>query len=121
MSTRATFGAAIACLLLAAYVYLVGYAIFVVHCPNKPECLQTFNADMTGALAIIGGLVSALVISELAVTQPGEPPLARTISPDAPAATSRALRILTWGYLASGHLLASWHYSSPSSDQSSRR
>lgn len=73
MSYRMIFAGIIACILIGIYVYLVVFAVSVVN--TSPG---DFNEKMTDALTLIGGLVSALVIAELAVTKPGEMPLQRT-------------------------------------------
>jgi hypothetical protein len=41
---------------------------------------QSFTPQMASALATIGGLISALVIAELALTRPGEAPAARVFT-----------------------------------------
>lgn len=100
MSTKLIFGGAIACILLGLYVYLVWSAIAVVACTPQPACLAGFTKPMASALALIGGLVSALVIAELAITKPGEAPVARAIKDDASAAGKSIIKVLTYGYLA---------------------
>jgi hypothetical protein len=100
MSTKLIFGGAIAAILLGLYVYLVGSAISVVSCTPQPACLEEFTKPMASAMALIGGLVSALVIAELAITKPGEAPVARAISADASDARKTTVQILTFGYLA---------------------
>lgn len=99
MSTKTIFGGVVVCLLLSIYVYLVWVGVSVVGCTPHPACQETFNKGMAAALATIGGLVSAIVIAELAITKPGEPPLARTLSSDASAATSNALKVVSFTYL----------------------
>jgi hypothetical protein len=55
---------------------------------------------MISALTLIGGLVSALVIAELAVTKPGETPVARTLDVEKMSArATTTVRIVTAVYL----------------------
>lgn len=99
MSTK-VFGGVIAFILLGLYVYLFMEALSVVGCTPQPGCLGGFNERMAAALALIGGLISALVVAELAITKPGEAPMARALDPQAPPSTSRTVKILTATYLA---------------------
>ena len=77
------FGGFIAVILLILYEYAVYEAIVVVMCVSTPGCTQYtaegFTPGFSHAMSLIGGLVSALVIAELAVTKPGEAPMARAI------------------------------------------
>jgi hypothetical protein len=99
MSTKAVFGGAIACLLLVIYVWLVSVAISVLGC-EPAGCQEAgFNQKMAAALALIGGLVSALVIAELAITKPGQPLLARAFVANPGARAALALKIVTFTYL----------------------
>jgi hypothetical protein len=72
------FGGIIAVILLGLYVHLIRVATLIVSCSLKPACttypVSMFNEGMAQALSMIGGLVSALVIAELAITKPGELP-----------------------------------------------
>ena len=99
MSTKAIFGGIIACVLLALYVYLVWVAISTIYCVPQPECRSIFNERMASALALIGGLVSALVIAELAITKPGDAPAARAFV-GLNLQPSLILKIVTLTYLA---------------------
>jgi hypothetical protein len=77
---QAIFGGAIAVLLLGLYVHFIRIATLIVHCASqKTPCsaypVEMFNPGMAQALAMIGGLVSALVIAELAIAKPGEVPV----------------------------------------------
>lgn len=75
---QAIFGGLIATILLGLYIHLIRLASLIVHCETHQPCttypLSMFNDGMQQALSLIGGLVSALVIAELAVTKPGELP-----------------------------------------------
>jgi hypothetical protein len=100
LSTKAVIGGLLACILLGVYVYLAWVAMSVVDCKPEPACLTVgFTDRMASALALLSGLVSALVISELALTKPGEAPLARSLASDASAAMSNTTKILTFVYL----------------------
>ncbi len=76
-------------LLIALYVLLVAVAILDS---------SSFSAEMATALSLIAGLVSALVISELAVTQPGEKPSGRLFTAGA-LEEGGVLRIVTTVYI----------------------
>jgi len=78
-------------LLLALYVLLV--VIAIVHS-------SSFSEDMATALSLIAGLVSALVISELAVTKPGQAPSGRSFTACAIAKGGGVLRTVTTVYIA---------------------
>ena len=72
---QAVFGGAIAVILLGIYLHLIRVAYQVVDCLSTAGCTKytttSFNDGMAQALALVGGLVSALVIAELAATKPG--------------------------------------------------
>jgi hypothetical protein len=98
------FGGFIAVILLSLYVYAIYEALMVVICVSTPSCTQytadTFTPGFSHAMSLVGGLVSALVIAELAVTKPGEAPVARAIGGASAAATlSWTLTIVTAIYL----------------------
>ena len=100
MSTRILIGGLLACILLGLYVYLAWVAMSAVGCTPQPACLTAgFTDRMASALALIAGLVSALVITELAVTRPGEAPMARSLDAGASPTTSSAVKVVTFIYL----------------------
>ena len=99
MSTKVMFGGAIALILLGLYVYLVAYAVMVV-LGVSGLTVSNFTKGMTYGLATIGGLVSALVIAELAITKPGEPPAARILTASSSQAAQSGLKVVTFIYLA---------------------
>ena len=77
MSTKQVFGGVVVLILLGLYVYLVWGAIAVANgCGAKADCSGNINEMTSSAMALIGGLVSALVIAVLALTKPGETPSA---------------------------------------------
>ena len=94
---KAVFGGAIATILLGIYLHLIRVAYLVVDCVSTTACTKYavayFNDGMAQTLAVVGGLVSALVIAELAATKPGEAPAARALAEDA---TGRSKTILKW-------------------------
>jgi hypothetical protein len=70
------FGGVIAVILLVLYVYSVVFAIaFVIQFTQSP-----FTEGYATTMTTVGGLVSALVIAELAITKPGELPVARVLN-----------------------------------------
>jgi hypothetical protein len=100
---QATFGGAIAVILLGIYLHLVRVAYDVVSCATTAGCTTHppgyFNDGMAQALAIVGGLVSALVIAELAATKPGEAPAARALADDASSKAKFILKIVSAVYV----------------------
>jgi hypothetical protein len=100
---QAIFGGAIAVILLGIYLHLIRLAYLVVDCATSPGCTAYppgyFNDGMAQALAIVGGLVSALVIAELAATRPGEAPAARALADDATGRTKLILKIVSAVYV----------------------
>ena len=93
----------IAIMLLAIYVCLVAYGIFVVECMGDETCknltAEDFTDRMASSLALIGGLVSALVIAELSITKSGEAPAARLLSPEIALKRKVLMQIITGLYL----------------------
>jgi phage shock protein PspC (stress-responsive transcriptional regulator) len=77
------FGGLIAIILLGLYEYSVYEGIAVVTCISTPGCTAynatSFAEGYAHAMSGIGGLVSALVIAELAITEPGQAPVARAV------------------------------------------
>lgn len=100
MTFRAVFGAAIVLLLVVLYVLLAGSAVNLLDCTPQPACLKDFSDSMTTYLALIGGLVSAVAVTELAITVPKEQPLSRFLPEDSTKAQRITLGALTFLYLA---------------------
>ncbi len=97
------FGGLISVILLGVYVHLVRIAIKVVYCLSIPGCSEYsaayFNEGMAQALSVIGGLVSALVIAELAIAKPGEAPARHTLARNASTLAVRAVSIVSVVYV----------------------
>lgn len=100
---KAVFGGAIAVVLLGIYVHLLWVAGQIVHCTTTTGCTKPtaadFNSVMAASLNIISGLVSALVIAELAVTKPGDAPAARVLSANASTLAQTVLKYVTGFYV----------------------
>jgi hypothetical protein len=100
---QAVFGGAIAVVLLGIYLHLIKAAYQVVDCVTTSGCTKYavtyFNDGMAQALSIVGGLVSALVIAELAATKPGEAPAARALSENASDKSKFILKVVTVVYV----------------------
>ncbi len=101
---QAIFGGTIAVVLLGIYVRLIWVACLFVDCVNKIEGCQTasvinFNEVMSQALNVIHGLVSALVIAELAITKPGETPALRVLDKNASKFYKSIFNIVTITYV----------------------
>lgn len=100
---KAIFGGAVSVVLLGIYVHLIRVAYLIVDCASKSGCtahtVNDFNDVMAQTLNVIAGLVSALVISELAVTKPGEAPVARILSENATPLSKSILKAVTAAYV----------------------
>jgi hypothetical protein len=91
---RAVAGGVVAVVLLGIYAWLIAVAATIALCAGN-ACAPPgdFNDAMAQALSVTTGLVSALVIAELAVTKTGEAPATHLLSANA---TSRAKALLRW-------------------------
>lgn len=85
------FGGAIALILLGLYIYSVVFAVMLAQTPEG----GTLNSGMLLALTTIGGLVSALVIAQLAITKPGAAPVVGTLTA-AQQKSDTTVAIVTW-------------------------
>lgn len=100
------FGGLISVILLGIYLHLTVFAVRVARCVDTPGCSTytpaLFNDGMAQALSVIGGLVSALVIAELALTKRGEAPGLRALPSEASGGAIRlvstisVLFVLVW-------------------------
>jgi len=100
---KAIFGGTIAVILLGIYVHLLRVAYLIVDCATQTTCSDRIPADfndvMAQTLTVIGGLVSALVIAELAITKPGEAPAARMLAQTASPLSKTILQAVTIVYI----------------------
>lgn len=89
------FGALIAYILLCLYGCTVSYMIVSV-CAAAPGAPVEFNSGVKYVVTTVGGLVSALVVAQLALTTPGSAPtLARADAKD----NERLFRRLAIAYM----------------------
>lgn len=93
----------IACILLGLYVYATTMAILTAECLDTPGCTryQKLTEGLLTVLNLVGGLVSALVVVELAVTPAGEAPAARLVG-------GRGSTALTWVKRVAAVYIAVW-------------
>ena len=98
------FGGVIAIVLLGLYVLLVERAIRIALCLADSACKTykagDFNDSMAQAVAVIGGLVSALVISELAIAQPGKPPVPGSLRAQTSPGAVKVVSVVSVTYVA---------------------
>lgn len=100
MSAKTVFGAALACILLGIYGYLMWVAISVVGDGCDLACQQKrFNPGMASALMTAGALVSGVIIAELAITRPNETPGARLLGNGVSGTAVQGLKIIIYSYL----------------------
>ncbi len=96
------FSGLVALILLGFYVYSNVIAILAVQCLSHTGC-ESYTKDLTEGVAtilsLVGGLVSALVVGELAITQPGQPPAARLLATSATPITKKVLTAVTVTYV----------------------
>jgi hypothetical protein len=97
------FGGLISVVLLGIYVHLVRVAVKVVYCVDAAGCVRStggaFNVGMAQALSVISGLVSALVIAELALAKPGKAPVLRVLTENASPLAVRTVAIVSTFYV----------------------
>ncbi|MBO0930703.1 hypothetical protein [Fibrella aquatilis] len=98
---RVIFLAAIAFFLLYLYAYATWYAIQVLKCLNTPGCVAfAYPAKSPDTplsfLPLVGGLVSALVISVLAITPPKDSPDTTIVSSVQNMSRAEAEGVVDW-------------------------
>jgi hypothetical protein len=95
-------------LLLGIYVFAIGAAIWstiqaIQLCDTNALCAQNFHArrieGVNFILNVVGGLVSALVIAELAITQPGDWPSAQILRRGVPKPSKNIVKIVSTGFV----------------------
>lgn len=98
MKYKLIIGGIIAFILLFLYSGIVIYIVTrVFACSGDPDCKEiVLKSGMLNVLTIIGGLVSALVISKLSVTTPGADPALISYFGDE---TPGLVKAIIWAYL----------------------
>ncbi len=95
-------------ILLAVYVFAIGTAIrstFLAAsvCDANAACAQNFHArrieGVNIILNVVGGLVSALVVTELAITQPGQLPSAQILKTRVSRSAKKVMVIVSMGFI----------------------
>ncbi|HSN90250.1 MAG TPA: hypothetical protein VLS93_03385 [Anaeromyxobacteraceae bacterium] len=105
------FGSLVAVVLLALHVYTIGVAVSVAGCVAAAGCQPTdFTPALAATMSLTGGLVSALVIAELAVTDPGTPPFKRALSQGASAGRVKLVTAVAAIYLVAWLLGGLWAF-----------
>jgi hypothetical protein len=96
------FGAALAFILLALYAFTVLYMILAVVGSGRANVAKAleFSGGLVFVVTMIGGLVSALVVAKLAITQPGKSPGIRLITAGSSSAQRKLDVRLAGLYLA---------------------
>lgn len=102
--TKLIFGGLVAIILLGLYTYATVYAILAAMCLGNPPCgnyTADLNEGVVTVLNLVGGLVSALVIAQLAVTEPGTAPGAGLLGGENVADTTMKLvKVISVAYVA---------------------
>jgi hypothetical protein len=103
MSTRLFFGGLIAIVLLILYAYATVYSILAAHCIGSGPCTDyspNLTEGVVTVLNLVGGLVSALVISQLAITKPLDSPGAALVETTASDTVKNGVKIVSIIYVA---------------------
>jgi hypothetical protein len=114
-SFAVAFGGTLAFILLALYAFSVVYMIYEVigwgRTVPAPDKVLEFSSGLVFVVTTIGGLVSALVVAKLAITNPGDSPSIRNINTRAGEAQSKsdpwlaALYLAVWLFVGLGALV----------------
>ena len=111
---KAVAGGLIAIVLLWFYAHLVYQASAIVDCVTAKACtshvIGEFNSVKSQAMSVLGGLVSALIISELAITKTGEAPGARALSPNASPKARNIFKWVTGIYILGWLFTGAWAF-----------
>ena len=103
MKTKLIFGATVAFILLGFYIYAIYLAVRVAQCVSQVGCTTYTQGTVTNGvslvLTLVGGLICALVVAELALTKAGEAPAARMVQ-SAPATASTGAKVVATLYIA---------------------
>jgi len=95
-NTKLLFGGVLVTILLLIYAYLVSVAVLVV---SGRIPFDNFTPQMASTMSLIHGLVAALVVAELAITTPGEPPGTRIIAANPTPGAKRIVKPVIIAYL----------------------
>lgn len=102
--TKLVFGGLVAIILLGLYGYATVYSILAAQCIGGGACTEyskDLNDGVVTILSLVGGLVSALVIAQLAVTEPGAPPGAGLLNTESITETlKKTVTIVSIAYVA---------------------
>ena len=107
---QAVFGGLIAVILLGIYIRLIIAGSLLIHCSTH-SCKSPpvpFNDEMSFALSTIGGLVSALVIAELAITRPGQAIGARLLAANPTPGAATVVKLIAWVYVLAWVISGCW-------------
>jgi hypothetical protein len=99
MKYKLIIGGIIAYILLALYSGIILYIVLkVLKCHGGTPCPGfILHNGITYVLTTVGGLVSALVISKMAITTPGtDPAIFRQMGEDSPV----LVKVIIWFYLS---------------------
>ena len=106
--TRDLVAQIIPAILLIIYVFAIGTAVNSTllaarQCGTNAACADAFHSKRIDGvnliLNVVGGLVSALVIAELAVTQPGELPSAQLLKRRMSRSSKKLRTILSTAFI----------------------
>lgn len=105
MTTRLFFGGLIAIVLLILYAYATGYSVVTAYCIGSGRCSGSgYSPNLTEGvvtvLNLVGGLVAALVISQLAITKPLDSPGAGLVETTATDTVKNGVKIVSIIYVA---------------------
>lgn len=105
---RDLVGQLIPIILLVIYVFAIAAAILSTVtadqlCGTNAPCAQNFHErrieGVNFILNVVGGLVSALVIAELAITQPGDWPSAQILRRGVPKPSKNIVKVVSTGFV----------------------
>ncbi|GIK38888.1 MAG: hypothetical protein BroJett011_27210 [Chloroflexota bacterium] len=94
------FGGVIAIILLGLYTFTMIYMINIARCVSGGTCQAgDIPSGVIFVHTTVAGLVSALVVAELATTKPGEAPGAKTLTSDLSESSKRITAYIAGGYV----------------------
>jgi hypothetical protein len=102
MTTRLFFGGLIAIVLLILYAYATVYSILAAHCIGSGSCTDyspNLTEGVVTVLNLVGGLVAALVISQLAITKPLDTPGAGLVDDNASDFLKNSVKFIVIAYV----------------------